>query len=548
MIIGWTFFFLYLLTEAISYILISIELYIYHGLFVMGFGFFAIIWIDYINRDSVDPIKLTIYGFICGVGGLFLFQPGVIYAYNYPNGDPSFGIQGEYIAFVVAAFAFPGAVWVFYTLKVHLNAPKYLKRYSLFFLLGGFHATAVPLLFVALRWTLIIPGIDALLIGVGGLMTAIVIARYPQLGYILPFKAIKLAVISKTSNLILFLHKWSSMPIQNQQTATPSDLEDNYFSGMLYGINIFVRESIQKGEVREIITDEAVLLVHHHINYPVLFVLLATKSTYSLRTAFSTFVRRFVEKYADSFYQTQSKSVYDSAIKLIDDCFPFVPYNIISDKHTDETQPKPLLFSKISNEIMKTLKLCVSCKDIKNLDGKWSKMEDFLHHFSEEQITWEICPKCQEIKHTVVLSYFDQTLGPQIYLVFPEMNISNKLRKIPSIIEQDNSGFFLNTIGDLMSANYKFKITAPTRRGKEMILLLTYVNFEGTLNEKFARRYLSEFYSAISAIKGLDKAIILKTLEERNKSSEYHILKSVFNQFYYTIPQKLVQYYLTQGT
>ena len=86
--------------------------------------------------------------------------------------------------------------------------------------------------------------------------------------FILPFKALRLTVIETQGGISLFTHKWDD-----------SSLIDNedLWAGMLQGVNLIFRESLNKGDVQEIKLANAMLLVQHSKQYPVACIVVATK-------------------------------------------------------------------------------------------------------------------------------------------------------------------------------------------------------------------------------------------------------------------------------
>ncbi len=565
MILGWVAMFGYLLTESISYIINSIEMYRYHSLFLLVLGLSVIIWVDFINRDEIEPWKLAFFSFLVGIIGVFIFRIDAIYSYNYPNGDPSFGIRGEFIYWIVALNLFPGILWVYFSGKVHRNAPDHLKSFSLVFFLGGIVITLGPLLVVALRLTLILPGIDAIFIGIGALMISIVFVKAPQLGYILPFRVSKLAVVDQSSNLVLFMHKWNvnATKIGNKSEKRSSRInedkvEDSVFSGMLYGINRFVKKTVMKGDIQEIKTEEAVLMIKSPVKHPVNFVLLTTNSTKSLEHAFNSFVERFIDEYSRFFYRKFEKGRFSSARKLIDEAFPFIPYNIKEPEPSPVKQQFYAFLSKFRGkqkdisskkvqgrkpkDIFQTPKMCVACRNVKDLEGNWEKIEEFVKAASGGEISWEMCPDCQDQKRTILLSYFDDTIGPQIFIVEPMGNYSSELREIPKLLELDKGGFFLSTIEERVVANYQFSIKAEGARGNRVDLLLSYLNLNGQLREGFARDFLKDLANAIMSLKDVEKAILIHSPRVRIKSEIFKELMALLERYRKLIPEKIIEY------
>jgi hypothetical protein len=561
MLVGWSSLFLYLFTEGLSYIIESKYLYQLHGLFMVPLGFAVLLWVDYLNQDQISPYKITLFAFLVGIIGVFLFRTDMVYSYYYPNGDLSFGIAGNYIYWVIALSTYPGMFWWYYAGRVYQYSPQYLKTYALLFFIGASMITALQLILVGFRLTLIFPGIDAVVTGIGALLTSLTFIRKPQLGYILPFKVQKLAVLSSQSNLILFLHKWITSNTNDEKAIEKLDLDDARFSGMLSGIHLLIKETVQRGEVKEITTDNAVMLINHHPEHPILFVLLVSKATKSLRTAFNTFVRRFVTEYGRFFYGQYDKSNFTSAIRLIESCFPFVPYRALDDSPTfmikkpqkncnepDMGQPNcandNLPLPQTNPDIADAIKICASCRDIKDLHGHWNKMVNFVRALSGGETAWEICPKCYAQKHFIQLSFFHDTFGPQILFYTPQSNFIESFKQIPALIQMNYQDVFVSTIDQNTVLNLPFSIKSDKARGREYLLLLSYCNIGDQTNEKFGSRFLHEIAGSLQTLNNLDVVLAAKNAKERLKSPGFEEVKTIIEQYYHIIPEKIIQYYL----
>ncbi len=79
-------------------------------------------------------------------------------------------------------------------------------------------------------------------------------AKKPKLGYVLPFKALRLTIINTESGIAIFTHDW---------TKDESLVDNVLFSGMMQGISGILNESLKKGNIKEIILDKANLLIEH---------------------------------------------------------------------------------------------------------------------------------------------------------------------------------------------------------------------------------------------------------------------------------------------
>ena len=83
-----------------------------------------------------------------------------------------------------------------------------------------------------------------------------------------------------------------------------------------------------------------------------------------------------------------------------------------------------------------------------------------------------------------VLSYFDNIIGPKIFLQFPNVNSHINLDYIPLIMDLYDQGFFIHECGELKTANLIFDIKDPIARGRinRLMISIILIEKEYTLN------------------------------------------------------------------
>ena len=160
------------------------------------------------------------------------------------------------------------------------------------------------------------PGLWLFLLSVGIIPIAIAFIKYPKLAYILPFRVLRLTAFETNGGVPLFSHDWS----KGEEIA-----QDALFSGMLQGIAMILDESVRKGAVREILLENGVLVLQRTYKFSVACVLVATKSSRTLRHALDSFAEHFYNEYAEYFDNPSKVSNFASATKLVDEHFGFVP-------------------------------------------------------------------------------------------------------------------------------------------------------------------------------------------------------------------------------
>ncbi|MHA1986038.1 MAG: hypothetical protein ACW98D_05295 [Promethearchaeota archaeon] len=271
-----------------------------------------IIFIELIRKENVSPVKITILSVIELSLLIVTFLPGgreIIPGYGVHNKGLLRIFQIIFLLYFVSLYF----IWTFQTWK---RAPLELKRLVSLLLLGSTLFSIVTALSYALGSILRIFNAIAFLInGIGALITIIVILIEPKIIYILPFKAYRIFVIDTDKGTALYRYDFAKL----------KEVEENMFSSFLQAVGDILDEILKKGEVREIQMDRAVLLIQNDIRYPIALVLIATRSTKSLRYGLNDFYDQFISNFyheGDDFYDI---SKFREADNLIDKIFDFVP-------------------------------------------------------------------------------------------------------------------------------------------------------------------------------------------------------------------------------
>lgn len=283
--------------------------------------FCTILFVDFLSRESIDPLKTAICAFLSGFLIISALDSSLFYYTTYPGGEKTISFSGEIIEplFLVIS-AYWGAVLLIFSIHVFKESPKNLKFKAFLTVIAVF----VILIRGMFSWQFnsISPLINTLLFLIGFGTLGIIFIQNPQLAFILPMKVIRLNVFDTRSGVTLFTHDWHSdinVPLINEVL----------FSGMLHGLNSILKEAVNKGNVHEIHLDNAVLLLNHVRDTPILFVLVATKTSKSLRKALGLFSHDFLHQFANIIPHIDMGgtdiSVFNDATYLVKQTFPFVP-------------------------------------------------------------------------------------------------------------------------------------------------------------------------------------------------------------------------------
>ncbi|MBN2152598.1 MAG: hypothetical protein JW839_14185 [Candidatus Lokiarchaeota archaeon] len=206
-------------------------------------------------------------------------------------------------------------VWGYYchcSYLVYKRAPTAMKRYAQLWCVG----TILPVF-----------GMFSVFIDVQmytfsiSMSAAVVLMVYayvhePKLLFVLPFTALRLDILETKGGLSLFTHTW------NRQSSTVSD---DLFSGMLQGVSLIVKESLNRGDVQEIRVSDAIILAYRNPDFPIACVIVATRPTRSLRDALRLFAERFYKEFSDYFTNVSDVAQFSGAEALVTACFPHVP-------------------------------------------------------------------------------------------------------------------------------------------------------------------------------------------------------------------------------
>src|SRR4030042_4631539 len=146
--------------------------------------------------------------------------------------------------------------------------------------------------------------------------TTIAFIKREQLAFLLPFRALRLTVMHMDGGIPVFNYTWKS----------GQHLIDEYlFTGMIQGLRLILRESVLRGEFRDITLDEASIIVNRVKDSSVMSILVCMKTSRVLRLALSTFTKKFVEKYQTAIKNPADSSQFEGAENLVHECFNFLP-------------------------------------------------------------------------------------------------------------------------------------------------------------------------------------------------------------------------------
>ncbi len=315
----WLFMFIWAIGGTLSFLLLSRDLFRYHLLALIGVAFAISLLLDSISIERVEPMKLVFFTAVGTLLTVFALNTSSVVDDVFPNGELSVAMTSELRVVAAVLTLMTGFLMFYYMTKIFINAPKELKKYALLSLIGASFMGIISPLVIGVGISTFVPGIGLLLITLGSVFMSIAFVLQPKLSYILPFKAVQLQIIDINQGIALYTHVWDKKNFQ--------EINDLLFSGMITGISHFINETLQRGNIKQLIVDDAVLLVENIENQPLTVVLVANNSSPSLKKSLALFAKLFIKTFPKNYQELGGVNEEDfvGAKELVDQCFPFVP-------------------------------------------------------------------------------------------------------------------------------------------------------------------------------------------------------------------------------
>ncbi len=156
--------------------------------------------------------------------------------------------------------------------------------------------------------------IAAAFIGVGVIIISVVLVKNPRIAYVLPLQVLRLSAFDMKSGNAYFTHTWE---------AGKNFIDEDVFTGMLQGIRCIIKESMNQGDLKEIITESATILINKQKDVSVLFFLITRIPTKMIRNVLNNFAREFSIQFADLFDKVVPLEEFSGANSLVEKFFPF---------------------------------------------------------------------------------------------------------------------------------------------------------------------------------------------------------------------------------
>jgi len=272
-----------------------------------------IAFIELIKKEHVSPIKMSI---------LVILEAIVFFITFFVQGNyeiiPGYGVHNKGILriFQVIYIFYFVSMYFIWSYQTWRRAPVSLKALTSLLLIGSTLFSIVTALMYALgTFVRIFNSIAFIVNGIGAFTTIIVILKDPRIIFILPFKAYRILIVDTNESVALFKHDWAKV----------GELEENMFSMMLQAIGNVLDDILKKGEVQEIQMDRAVLLIHHDKIHSIASILIASKSSKSLKDGLKRFNEKFITVFRSNLDDDRKVGRFEETREIVNKIFDFVP-------------------------------------------------------------------------------------------------------------------------------------------------------------------------------------------------------------------------------
>ncbi len=319
----WFLFSIWMLTQAISDLLLSIPLHFFSLYVLIIFSYIVNLSVDTITRDSVDQYKMILTTIISSfliilsidLNNFPAFNPDAAITYETAEVSYIYPVGIFWITIMIISVSI-ALVSIYGSLKILIHSPKNLKIYSLLNVFGTYLWGIQPIWIQVTDLDYRFPGITPGSMTLGILIIAITFIKEPKLAYILPFKVYRLIVQNTESGSIVFKHDWNKLETLDCEII---------FSGMMQAIGTMFDKTINKGNVRKIKFDEAEISFKASKKVPLVCILISSDFSITLRNSFDEFANDVFEDYNNNEKKFNSENKYDDGIILLEKHFPFIP-------------------------------------------------------------------------------------------------------------------------------------------------------------------------------------------------------------------------------
>ncbi|MGQ4872969.1 MAG: ADP-ribosylation factor family protein [Promethearchaeia archaeon] len=136
----------------------------------------------------------------------------------------------------------------------------------------------------------------------------------------------------------------------------------------------------------------------------------------------------------------------------------------------------------------------------------------------------------------LVLSYFDNYLGPEIFLVAPENFPTERIKYITNFLDIDGDKFFIHEFDEFKSVNLKFELKSESARGRLISLMISILYIDENPNIDVLKEILITFKDEFKKIQDIDDIFSVKNAKNIENNKKLIKIKDFFYKFYDSLP------------
>jgi hypothetical protein len=303
----WVSMTIWALLKILSYLFNSDLLHFLHIYALIPMGYCAILYNDSISCASIHFFKLFLMTITSTALIIFSFSDAIV-----TDDIPKF--VGKFRDAALTQMTLICAIFIYGSLKILIYTPKNLKLYSLLNLLGTFLIAGPPLFYQYKNFELSILASLSLLAGI--LINGVIFFKEPTLAFLIPFKTYRIIIQRTNSGIILFKHDWNELEAQDSE---------NIFAAFISAISSCFDQTINKGNVREIKFEEALITFKASKQVPLACILISSSSSITLSSSFNKFANDVFKDYVNIEKDAHSMNKYDKGTELLEKYFRFIP-------------------------------------------------------------------------------------------------------------------------------------------------------------------------------------------------------------------------------
>lgn len=320
LMITWLTYGLYWISNGFAYLFLNTDIFRINKVLLLISTVSMIIGFNFMMRQNINPFEISI---VILLNGLILYtiqETSSVVIELLDNGDQTVAHSGNVRNLIFMLGIFMSIFYLYYTYKIYQISSEQNKQYALLVLIGAIIFGPVVIISFMLRLGTIIPGISALLSGIGVLLTTIGIQKSPHLIYILSAKAIKLNVVDEERGLTLYTYDFRPDLI---------DAEDALIVSVIESISNFAQEVLQKGRIKEIILDDGLIYISRSAKYKIHFILISNTQSRVLKQNLEVFVNMFINNFKEELNKRTTPVIEITEFKKADNvipiAFPYIP-------------------------------------------------------------------------------------------------------------------------------------------------------------------------------------------------------------------------------